>query len=128
MKTIVLLFVLFYSYTIYAVDAVPIVVGGDENMDACSSLAMVNNLKADLVDDHFAVRSGPSTKHAIIDKLKMRTPLWVCREKDGWLGVVYQGTSVIDCGVSSTIYPERPYKGPCHSGWVREAGIEIVAG
>lgn len=128
MKYIVLLTLLLYNGISIAAEPVPLIVGGDENMDACSSLAMVTKIKADLIEGHLAVRSGPSKNHAIVDKLANGKQLWICNSANGWAGIVYEETGETNCGVTSPIFPERPYKGPCKSGWVHGSSIEVIAG
>lgn len=110
---------------------VPVMVGGDDTMDACGTLSQVDGL--DPAGDGFlAVRSGPGTGFAMVDQLKAGQNVFVCTEsEDGrWLSVVYPraGQDYPDCGVSSPIKRSTPYTGPCASGWVASRWVKPIAG
>lgn len=103
--------------------------GGDENIDACSSLAQVNHLSKG-PDGFLAVKDAPSIKAYRTDKIFNGQKLWVCEEsKDGkWLGIVYSPNEKQDCGVSSPVEKRKPYNGPCKSGWVSKKYVTLLAG
>ena len=109
--------------------AMPVIVGSDDNLDACPSLGVVSSLNAKR-EGFLAVRSGASTKYALIDKLQKGQKVFICNtSKDGnWYGVVYSHENVDDCGVSSPVNPAQPYKGKCKSGWVNAHWIKLLAG
>ncbi|MEO6195569.1 MAG: integron [Thermoanaerobaculia bacterium] len=104
-------------------------VGGDENLDACSSQA-VPRLSAAADPGYIEVRKGPGEEFSVVDRLETERIIIVCSEDGLWSGVVYpeRGTDSRDCGVSSPIDKLQPYKGPCKSGWIRRDALEIVAG
>ncbi|QCW27021.1 integron [Lysobacter enzymogenes] len=108
--------------------AVPVEVGGSEEWDACGSTGRVRGLKAD-GDGFLAVRAGPGADYAMLDKLA--TGAWsICGSRGRWTAVVYApaGADASACGVSWAIAEAEVYRGPCKSGWVNTAWIEVVAG
>jgi hypothetical protein len=109
--------------------SVQVMVGSDDNLDACSALGMVSGLKS-RQDSFLAVRAGPDKRFAMIDRLKAGQKVFICRtSEDGkWYGVVYSRNSAEDCGVTSPINPARPYNGKCKSGWVNAHWIKLLAG
>lgn len=109
--------------------AVAVRVGGDGNLDACSSQA-VPRMPAAADPGYIEVREGPGEKFPVVDRLETERVIIVCGEDGLWFGVVYpqQGIDSRACGVSSPIDELQPYKGPCKSGWIRHDALEIVAG
>ena len=107
----------------------PVYYGGDENIDACSSFAQVNNLGKG-PDAFLAVKDEPNLKAKRVDKIFSGQKLWICEAtKDGkWYGVVYPTTENQDCGVTTVIKNRKPYATPCKSGWVSQKYVTIVAG
>lgn len=111
--------------------AVPVEVGGSEEWDACGALGEVRGLKAE-GDGFLAVRAGPGADYAMLDQLGSGRQVYVCATRGRWISIVYAAVNVnvgeAGCGVSSSIAQARTYRGPCKSGWVHSAWIEIVAG
>lgn len=101
-----------------------VMMGGDENLDACSGVGVVANLKP-AAGNALSVRAGPGLQYANLDKLPAGTRLWLCDDRDDWLGVVYGST---DCGVSTPVAERRSYVGPCSSGWVYRKYVDLIAG
>ena len=103
--------------------------GGDESLDACSTLARVSHL-SNGADGFLAVKDSPNIKAKRVDKIFNDQSLWICEEsKDGnWLGIVYDSSEKKDCGVTTAIEKRRAYKGPCKSGWVSKKYVEPMAG
>ena len=101
---------------------VPVMVGGEEDFDACGSL--------DEATTPLEVRSGPGNQYAVVDRLDRGARVTACENAGdgGWAGVVYSGEPEPDCGVSSPIPERQPYKGACKSGWVPAAGLTVLAG
>jgi hypothetical protein len=111
-------------------DIVPVEVGGNDGLDACTSIGEVVGLNPD-GDNFLAVREGPSTSYPKVDELHEGDEVYVCDEIDTWLGIVYRGEADdpdLDCEVSGPIDPREPYQGECRSGWVSSKYIEIIAG
>jgi hypothetical protein len=132
MGTILLAFALLcYSFICIADNAViPVMVGGEAEMDACASIGVVSGFKPG-GDGFLAVRAGTSASYKLLDKLLEGQHVFICgSSSDGkWYGVVYsQGSEYVDCGVSSPISPAQPYNGLCKSGWVSKHWIKQVAG
>ncbi|UZW62532.1 hypothetical protein [Lysobacter enzymogenes] len=109
--------------------AVPVEVGGSEEWDACGSTGRVRGLKAD-GDGFLAVRAGPGADYAMLDKLGNGRLVYLCGSRGRWTAVVYApaGADASACGVSWAIAEVEVYRGPCKSGWVNTAWIEVVAG
>ena len=120
-----------YSVVSSADNAVmPVMVGGEEDLDACSSVGVVSGL-APRGDGFLAVRTGANASYKLVDKLLEGQQVLICSTSaDGkWYGIVYaQGNKDLDCGVSSPISPEQPYQGKCKSGWVSGRWIKQIVG
>jgi hypothetical protein len=120
-----------YSVVSSADNAVmPVMVGGEADLDACSSVGVVSGL-APRGDGFLAVRTGANASYKLVDKLLEGQQVLMCNTSaDGkWYGIVYaQGNKDLDCGLSSPISPEQPYQGKCKSGWVSARWIKQVAG
>lgn len=101
---------------------IPVMTGGDANLDACGSLGVVSGPSSGI-----PVRTGPSPRFASIEKLIPGRQVWLCDRKGAWTGVVY-GKEGDDCGVATPAKTRRPYQGACASGWVQSKYIELVAG
>lgn len=109
--------------------AMPIMVGGEEGLDACTSLGVVSGLDPE-GDAFLAVRAGADAQYKLLDKLPEGKQVHICSTSpDGkWLGVVYSRKKGQDCGVSKSISPAQPYKGKCKSGWVSIHWVKVIAG
>lgn len=103
---------------------VPVMVGGESDLDACAGIAVVIGL--DPAGDNFlAVRTGPGVSHAQADRLPPSATVHVCEERGNWRGIVYPAG---DCGVATPIAVRQAYDGPCKSGWVYGAYLSPLAG
>lgn len=109
--------------------AVPVRVGGNEVLDACGSLGQVTGLNAE-GDGFLAVRGGPGTAYALIDKLGNGREVYLCDGADDgrWLAIVYPTAPGMKCQVGSPIARKQVYRGPCKAGWVRAAWVVVMAG
>ncbi|MBS0511615.1 MAG: integron [Proteobacteria bacterium] len=105
---------------------VPVMIGGEAELDACASTGIVSGLRGG-VGSFLAVRRGPGLRFATTDRLRNGARLWLCDARGGWLGVVYAADGR-DCGVSSPQPARQPYRGPCTSGWVSERFVRREAG
>jgi len=122
-----LLVIMSCTKTVNTQTKVHVQVGGNGDLDACLSLAIPRvptSAGARLID----VRQGPGETYTITDHLGARGKIFVCTEDGPWSGVVYPETDISECGVSSPIEKRQPYNGPCKSGWIRSADIEVIAG
>jgi hypothetical protein len=108
-----------------AAKSTQVMVGGEEDLDACSSLSQVGGAKSGFI----SLRAGPGTAYAETDRLANGQFVFACDTSAEWSGVVYlPGQQAPDCGVSSPIAKRGPYKGKCRSGWVRSKWLTVVAG
>ncbi len=95
-------------------------------------------------DGYVSVRAAPSTRAAELDRLTASRMVIALTPPTSWdhasfIGVIYPAAgsdapspSLHEvCGVSETppTSPpfDRPYTGPCRSGWVHERFIEVLA-
>ncbi|BAV97234.1 hypothetical protein [Lysobacter enzymogenes] len=107
--------------------AVPVMVGGNDVLDACGSLGEVRGLRAD-GDGFLAVRNGPGAAYAMTDKLPEGREVMMCDQRGDWIAVVYRDARLGRCGVGSPIGKRQAYRGPCKSGWVHGKWIVLMAG
>jgi hypothetical protein len=105
---------------------VPVMIGGERDLDACSAVGVVSGLDPKPTST-LAVRSGPGLQFARIDRLASGTRVWLCDPQGDWVGIVY-GRADQDCGVSTPSAQRRPYTGPCAAGWVFHKYISLLAG
>lgn len=104
--------------------AVPVMVGGDADYDACSSVGQVARLNPN-GDGFLAVRSGPSTDYGKIDELYNGDTVFLCDQEGRWHGVVYGSE---DCGVGSPMPRRQAYNGTCRAGWIFDRYVDVIAG
>jgi hypothetical protein len=125
-RTFVTLTLSFAVLPVCAGDAVPVMVGGLAELDACGGLGEVRGLNP-RGDAFLAVRKGPGRKYPMIDRLYNGNRVYFCDDYGEWIGIVY-GEPAQDCGVSSPLPKQQPYKGPCESGWVHRNWLVLIAG
>ena len=125
MKNLIVFALLLVSPHVMAADRVPVMVGGNGDMDACPSMAIVKS--ADGVGG-VHMRTGPSDEHLVFGFLGDGNKVWMCSHEGGWVGIVYPSAKDESCEVGRPINPEQAYQGKCKSGWVRESDIKPVAG
>jgi hypothetical protein len=110
---------------------VPVIVGEQEDLDACGSWAEVYGLNPK-GDGFLAVRGGPGTDRALRDRLREGDGFFVCGMSSNgkWIAIVYPraGQTADVCGVSGVVSKAHAYRGPCASGWVNAAWVRILAG
>lgn len=128
LKVIFLLFSINLAVNAADNTATPVMVGGMEDLDACTGLGVVSGLDPE-GDAFLAVRAAANANAKMLDKLPEGKKVHICDSSpDGkWFGVVYSKKG-IDCGVNSPIKPAQPYKGRCHSGWVSQKWVKVIAG
>lgn len=104
---------------------VPVMVGGDPMLDACSAIGVAT-------DGSVAVRTGPGDQYPIVDELEPGAAFSVCGDSAelGWRAIVYRAPeqAALDCGVATPIASATRYAGPCRSGWVKAVAIQTIAG
>jgi hypothetical protein len=130
MRSVLLVFALWGSLSNSIADnsSMPVMVGSDDDIDACASVGEVAGLTPG-GDGFLAVRSGAGTHYRLVDKLLAGQQVFICDSStdNKWLGVVYSKNGQ-NCGVSTPIIPAQPYKGRCKSGWVSSRWIKVIAG
>jgi len=120
-----LLFIVLCLYSlVHAETSVSVMYGGYEDEDACGGWGEIRGI--DPKGDGFvSVRSGPGTKYKIIDKIRKNgTGVSMCDSHGKWEGVVYGE----NCKTGSPVEKRQPYKGSCHSGWIYEKYVVLIAG
>ena len=123
MKHLIFISLVVFTTYLYADENVPVVVGSDDDMDACMTLGLSTSKQSESV-----VRAGPSSTSAVMDKVKNGQLVWMCSFKEEWVAVVYATSDNMDCGVSRHINPAQIYIGPCKSGWMHKNNVEPAAG
>jgi hypothetical protein len=68
--------------------AVPVIVGGEQDYDACGSSGTVEGLNPH-GDGFLAVKAGPGLNFERIDKLYNGMQVYICGEQGDWLAIVY---------------------------------------
>lgn len=116
----------FWALTGCAGGFVPVMVGGEAELDACGGLGAVHGLNP-RGEGFLAVRAGPNSKYPIIDRLYNGDQVYFCDKHGEWIGIVY-GKPMQDCGVSSPLRRRQPYKGSCQSGWAHRNWLVLIAG
>ena len=110
---------------------VPVVVGEEAELDACTSWAKVKGLDPK-GDGFLAVRGGPGSAYALRDRLREGDEFFICSysRDNKWLAIVYarKGQHPGDCGVSTSLPKPVAYRGPCAWGWVHGKWVEFLAG
>ena len=129
MKKITLIFVALVSVLVLSTPAfsqsIKVKIHGEPGLDPCGG-GTVGGLKKS-GDGFLAVRSGPSTKYKMKDKLYNGKRILLCDQRGDWFGVIYTKKNT-DCfeGVNENI--TSTYKGRCWSGWVHKNWIKNIAG
>jgi hypothetical protein len=106
---------------------VPVIAGQGPEFDACGTVGVVRGLDPQGGDGFLAVRAGPGSGYAMLDKVYNGYLLNICDDRGQWLGVVYSHETQ-DCGVGTPWPRARAYTGPCRSGWVFRKYVTDYAG
>jgi len=107
-----------------ASDSRPVLVGGNEDLDACLGSGTLAGAKSGLV----SVRAGPGQDYPEVDRLGNGAWVALCDDSGEWSGVVYSTDEHESCGVGTPIRERAPYRGRCKSGWIRSRWITDIAG
>lgn len=107
----------------------PIVIGeSGPRFDACQATGLVRSVAG---DGQLPVRAAPFTEAERRDSLTNGDRVFVCNRShdQSWFGIVYSEDREITgaCGVSSPVSRRSRYDGPCRSGWVSSAFIQLRA-
>lgn len=110
----------------------PVTVGeGGAGLNACIARGRVVNL-APNGQPYLVVRAAPFTEAMEIARLSKGAELFVCTRSidQRWRGVVIPplDNPGADCGVMTPVATVQPYDGPCRSGWIPSAFLELGAG
>lgn len=116
----------FEAAAVHADESVPVMVGGEAELDACGGVGEVRGLNP-RGDGFLAVRAGPGGKFPMIDRLYNGNRVYFCDKRGDWIGIVY-GDPKQDCGVASPLPKRQSYKGPCQSGWAYRKWLVLIAG
>ncbi|MGP1283879.1 MAG: hypothetical protein ACTS1X_12960 [Parasphingopyxis sp.] len=107
----------------------PVVVGQfGPRFNACQATGVVRSVSGDGV---LPVRAAPFDRAERIDTITNGDNVFVCNRShdQGWLAIVYTDSGELSgtCGVSAPVPSRRQYDGPCNSGWVSSAFIQMRA-
>jgi hypothetical protein len=107
----------------------PVVIGeSGPRFDACQWTGLVRSVSG---DGRLPVRAAPFDEAVQMGSLANGDQVFVCgRSHDqSWFAIVYteDGDLSGSCGVSAPVPSRRRYDGPCESGWVSSAFIQLRA-
>lgn len=105
----------------------PVVVGQfGPRFDACQATGLVRSVSGEL-----PVRAAPFDRGRQLGTVSNGDRVFVCNRShdQSWLAIVYSENGEISgtCGVSVPVASRREYDGPCLSGWVSSAFIQLRA-
>ncbi len=105
----------------------PVVVGQfGPRFAACQATGQVRTLGGQAA---LGVRAAPFNRASQLDSITVGMRVFVCNRShdQSWLAIVYteEGDLSPSCGVSEPVNARRPYDGPCLSGWVNSAFIQL---
>ncbi len=111
--------------TAIAARAVRIGIDGEHGMDACHTNGRLRGT------GEIAIREAPDAGARANDQGENGLIVDICETSvPGWVGVVWKGEGdpEHDCGTGANLPGPKNYDGPCRSGWVPEANVEVTAG
>ena len=104
---------------------------GGPGIAACIARGRVVNLTPE-GQPYLPVRAAPFVDAAETDRLQNGQRVFACSRSidQGWRGVIIPPPDHpdADCGVTAPVAAAQPYAGPCRSGWVASAFLELSAG
>lgn len=112
--------------------AQPVTIGeGGPGISACVARGRIVNLSPS-DQPYLPVRVAPFDEAAEIGRLDKGARVFVCTRSlnQAWRGVVIPPADApdADCGVRAPVAAATQYVGPCRSGWIRAAFVELSAG
>lgn len=75
---------------------------------------------------YLSVRAGPGIAYPRIGRLIEGQQIFICDERDEWLGAVYGSGG--RCRALKQVQTRTPLPKGCHSGWTHRRWIEITSG
>jgi hypothetical protein len=107
----------------------PIIVGeAGPRFDACQATGLVRSVSGERV---LQVRAAPFDAARQQGTISNGDRVFVCNRShdQSWFGIIYAESGELsgNCGVSAPIRVRREYDGPCLSGWVSSAFIQLRA-
>ncbi|MBV5309820.1 hypothetical protein [Chromatium okenii] len=117
------------SNTVLGAERVPVMIGGDTDVDACGAVGEVRGLDDFRGDGFLSVRKGPGSQYLEIDRLHNGDQVYLCNDRGNWAGIIYStgGNLSASCNVSSSIANKQSYRGPCKSGWAYMKWLKLIA-
>ena len=98
------------------------------NFVACASAGTSRHIAA---GGRLVMRQAPFDDAAEAGGVPAGARFFVCTRSldQKWLGIVVHDSGRLDqsCGVSAPLASRRAYDGPCQSGWVSSAFVQLVA-
>lgn len=98
---------------------IPVMLYPDTDHGTCSIGLQVNAGGA-------VLRSGPGEEFPVIATLRVGHVVSGCNEQNGWNGII-DGLDE-SCSVGISVAIERPYSGPCNSGWIDQSSLTSIYG
>lgn len=107
----------------------PVVIGQfGPRFDACQATGVVRSVSG---EGELPVRAAPFDRARQLDTITNGDRVFVCNRShdQSWLAIVYAENGELSgtCGVSAPVTSRRQYDGPCLSGWVSSAFIQLRA-
>lgn len=101
---------------------------GGPGLAACGTRARIVNLSPS-EQPYLPVRAAPFADAKEVGQLHNGAQVFVCTRSidQAWRGVVIPPADhpEADCGVTSAVASSHAYDGPCQSGWISSAFLEL---
>ncbi|WP_017672541.1 hypothetical protein [Blastomonas sp. AAP53] len=103
----------------------PVMLKADDGLDPCALGAITGAGEGAIM-----VFPSNTTDPDAIDFMSDGEQVWLCDGDEGsdMIGIVYSRDPDVDCGVGSPVSADRPYAGPCKTGWVKAQWVQVIAG
>jgi hypothetical protein len=108
---------------------VPIVIGGDKQINACAATGEVGGLDSQ-GSGFLSVQTGPDRAYRKIDRLFNGNKIYICDQIGSWYSVIYSESRELtqECGVGKPRETRQAYTGPCRYGWAEMRYIRPISG